>query len=539
MKLASLMDEKYGLSRNLGREFGERYLKDFIDAGQFVKLWDEIENQYKDLQPKLQATFEKTNDLLKYIKPEQGDETYRISSLPEAAAQLLNEYLDDVITAINQSLEVKNFDYDTAVEIIEHFDGLFTDMLDIFTSNTHQLSTLDPYKQNKIGFKLAKDKVNEDSSDKEIERLEGILDDKKHDILVAFGRRTFQRQKIELMLRNTADVEDFLVKNNFIPAPKESPFEEQIREVIKREVKKVVKKKTNEDVLGSSEPIGLSKLPNNLAKTSATHGSGKKPDATNVGSGGGNAKSLNPSQKQIILVKAFNKAMNMTPAGGKYQVGGDLGAVVSNDSPPYIMDGHHRWAATILLKPNAPMKGLRIDMPAKDLITALNIYTKGVIGKQSGNPGEGAISQFTGENIQTKIIDVAKKIGRSPDHEDAPGYEWEELKRRISTFGKGSYEKGLNTIKTNAAIISNKKVESWMPNRSDMPIIRKSQLKDVETAFKSGKLDIKPPFDPATKVQMTKAGFGNQEFMFSEPDTTQSSLKEVIKKEIKKLYENK
>ena len=144
--------------------------------------------------------------------------------------EFLNEYLDDVILATNQSLEVKNFDYETAVEIIEHFDGLFTDMLDIFTSNTDQLSTLDPYKQTDIGFKRSLHKESEE------EDIYDILKLKRSDILGEFGIRTYRMLQRELMLDNEAFVEDWLEKNNFTPS-KKPPFEEQIREVIKREIK--------------------------------------------------------------------------------------------------------------------------------------------------------------------------------------------------------------------------------------------------------------------------------------------------------------
>ena len=50
-----------------------------------------------------------------------------------------------------------------------------------------------------------------------------------------------------------------------------------------------------------------------------------------------------------------------------------------------------------------------------------------------------------------------------------------------------------------------------MPDRSDMPVIQKDQLPDVEKKFKSGELDIKPPFDPETKKAMDKVGLDEQE----------------------------
>ena len=270
--------------------------------------------------------------------------------------------------------------------------------------------------------------------------------------------------------------------------------------------------KFNEDTLGSENPLGLDDIPPELAKAAATKGSGEAPDAQNVpGKKPYPAQDLKPSQKQIILVKAFNMALNTDIVGGQFPPGGDIGAIVSSDK--HIMDGHHRWASTLLVKPDADIEATLIDMPAKDLITALNVYTKGALGINKGNEGKGNISEFTGENIQSKIIDVAEKEGKSPDSPDgkAPGYTLEELKKRISTLGGGNYEAGLAKLKKNAELVSSKPVEPWMPDRSDMPVIQKDQLPDVEKKFKSGELDIKPPFDPETKTAMDKVGLDEQE----------------------------
>ena len=155
--------ERFGLG-NLAREWGERYIKDFIEPGKFAEVWTELEKQYKDLDSRLKETFKKTNDLFKFIKPEAGDETYRISSLPEVAAQELNEYLDDVIKATDEAHEYiinKDIDYDTADKIIKYFDEMFEEMLNIFTSNSSPLDTLKPYRQSKIGFRTQNKKITE------------------------------------------------------------------------------------------------------------------------------------------------------------------------------------------------------------------------------------------------------------------------------------------------------------------------------------------------------------------------------------------
>ena len=298
--------------------------------------------------------------------------------------------------------------------------------------------------------------------------------------------------------------------------------------------------KFNEDTLGSENPLGLDDIPPELAKAAATKGSGEAPDAQSVpGKTDYPAKELKPSQKQIILVKAFNMALNTDIVGGQFPPGGDIGAIVSNDR--HIMDGHHRWASTLLVKPDADIKATLIDMPAKDLITALNVYTKGALGINKGNEGEGNISEFTGQNIQSKIIDVAEKEGKSPDSPDgkAPGYSLEELKKRISTFGGGDYEAGLAKLKKNAELVSSKPIEPWMPDRSDMPVIDKSKLPDVEKKFKAGELDIKPPFDPETKAAMDKVGLDEQEKELGDVEilmknidriNNQQELEQVIKK---------
>ena len=153
MKLSNLIKEKFGLPGNLGREFGERYVRDFINPGKFAELWTAFETTYPKLKPELTKTFEKTNDLFKYIKPEKGGESYRVSTLPEAAAQELDNYLDNILAAIDELSNLdKAPDEKTVSDAIQYFDGLFQDMLNIFTSNTAGDAPLEPYKKTNIGF---------------------------------------------------------------------------------------------------------------------------------------------------------------------------------------------------------------------------------------------------------------------------------------------------------------------------------------------------------------------------------------------------
>jgi len=244
MKLASLIDEKYGLPGNPGRDFGEKFIRDFISPNKFAELWTAIEATYPKLQPKLQATFEKTNELLTYIKPELGDEAYRVSKLGEAPAQELSDLLDDAIEATEQTNNLEDTpDEKTAEEVIQYFDNIFTDMLMIFTSNTASDKPLEPYKQTDMGFrsKIYKELalpsifVVGTNEDREAD-IYFDLNKHREQIQLDHGPNTFRMLQQQLMLDKEAFVENWLIKNGYIKEIKPS-FEEQIREVIKREIK--------------------------------------------------------------------------------------------------------------------------------------------------------------------------------------------------------------------------------------------------------------------------------------------------------------
>ena len=168
MNLSSII-EKLGLPTNLGRKFGEKYLRDFVKPGKFANLWTAFEATYPELEPLLTKTFEKSNDLLRYIKPEKGEEAYRVSQIPEAAAQELLDLLDDALETLEFiSSQNKTPSKEMVIPVIKDFNNIFDDMLMIFTSNTSEDEPLKPYKQTKIGFikenrirKLIKESIKE------------------------------------------------------------------------------------------------------------------------------------------------------------------------------------------------------------------------------------------------------------------------------------------------------------------------------------------------------------------------------------------
>jgi hypothetical protein len=104
-----------------------------------------------------------------------------------------------------------------------------------------------------------------------------------------------------------------------------------------------------------------------------------------------------PTQTNILLPKA----MGMAVGGVK---GGDLGAYFSKKGE--ILDGHHRWAATMLNDPNAKLKGFAyIDLDAMGgKIPGLQKLT--AIGNALGNKTK---TESINKNRWQQIANIKKK----------------------------------------------------------------------------------------------------------------------------------
>jgi len=92
-----------------------------------------------------------------------------------------------------------------------------------------------------------------------------------------------------------------------------------------------------------------------------------------------------PTQSNILIGKTLGFAIPKEAGGGGI-AGGDLGAYASTDNE--ILDGHHRWAATMISNPNADMGTfMNIDLAkvgGGDKTTGLKQLT--AIGNALGNP---------------------------------------------------------------------------------------------------------------------------------------------------------
>jgi len=195
------------------------------------------------------------------------------------------------------------------------------------------------------------------------------------------------------------------------------------------------------------------------------------------------ATTLKPSQSTMILEKALGMAMGMLESG---KIGGDLGAIVSDDN--YIMDGHHRWAATIFASGRAgKVGGFKADISGAKLQPVLNLLTKGQFKIARGKKGKGFLSRFTASNAKD-VLDGFVSDGIPGDYPKSP----EEVKA-ILTKNFGSPEGGVKAMAGNAKLIE-KSTPAWAPSRDQMPVIEPEQVSVASHKLKSGEVDHASPY---------------------------------------------
>lgn len=100
----------------------------------------------------------------------------------------------------------------------------------------------------------------------------------------------------------------------------------------------ILKEALEDEVLGEKPLVTLSNVDFRVAK--AAVGTGDGTDIVSSKKVSIPCYKLKPSQREIVIEKTLGFALNTKPCGGKWDVGGDLGAIVSKDN--FIMDGHHR-----------------------------------------------------------------------------------------------------------------------------------------------------------------------------------------------------
>lgn len=257
-----------------------------------------------------------------------------------------------------------------------------------------------------------------------------------------------------------------------------------------------------EAVLGSKDAIGLSKIPTDTAQLAAGGGlSDGDPEDDKVEGGADKVAvdDLKPAQKEVIVAKAvafalgyaYNDFAEKRAADGAPDLA-DMEAIVSEDD--YIMDGHHRWAAATLLAPSAKVTVTRINLPGQELITALNIMTKGRLGINTGNKGTGDLKNFSAEKVG-KAIDRALASGTKEGLGQWPHLSPDQVKQALGNVPNagGDPNKGRELMIKNSQQLNLEKMPG-APSRIDMPVIDAPKVKAIQQYLQKGAADVLSPF---------------------------------------------
>jgi hypothetical protein len=199
-----------------------------------------------------------------------------------------------------------------------------------------------------------------------------------------------------------------------------------------------------------------------------------KDDVVGAGPHTWSAKLLKPTQKDVYLGKALGMAI-----GGV--AGGDLKSVVSHDN--YILDGHHRWAATLLNKPSATITGIQVALDIKDLVPVLR-----AAGDAFGNTRRGAPKGDL--NIFRSTMQDAMEAILEGKGMDSKFYDKQKAVAWLAGIG------GEAVLKKRLGFIKRARTPPRSPRRMNMPVIddQKNQEAIVARYLREGKIDIYAPY---------------------------------------------
>lgn len=249
-------------------------------------------------------------------------------------------------------------------------------------------------------------------------------------------------------------------------------------QINKRQVLEAVIRKSliGEDIDPAQFPNPLPKDQSGEAFLSKGFKDGDKgDDVVSAGNKSISASDAKPSQSAIYL----GKALGMAVGGVK---GGNINALISADN--YILDGHHRWAATMFADPSASISGTGIGMNMEQLIPVLRAAGDAYGNARRGEPSGGDINIFKAsledaKNALNKIDGGSKfvKAGAATKWLESIGGE-EELANRLGAIK----EKG--------------SAAASAPPRAQMPVIDADKGEDanIATRLNKGAIDVNPPY---------------------------------------------
>ena len=248
-------------------------------------------------------------------------------------------------------------------------------------------------------------------------------------------------------------------------------------------------------------------LADKLVKT-GLHDGDLEDDIIAVGPGKYAAADLFPSQTSMDVNKAWWFALGMlnNTMFGSGGPGGDIGAFVSSDN--YIMDGHHRWIATAMVKPGAPIKGIKVEFPGAQLVPVLNAATVGLLGITKGKAGSGGFDQFQKRDAMLAalqgIIDGTSKF-KGVAGEKKTEAAVKVIEKWTGKSGPEAVEAAVDLAMANLGKVpgaaGGSAVMPGAPDRIDMPVIDDDEAKKgkpavatVKAALEKGEIDVNPEY---------------------------------------------
>ena len=236
------------------------------------------------------------------------------------------------------------------------------------------------------------------------------------------------------------------------------------------------------------------------------------------------AENLSPSQREIKLGQALGMAVSMIgklPGPFKDGPGGNLGAVISKDN--YIMDGHHRWAASIFSEgPGIELGGTKIEMDGEELVKVLALMGDAFHPGERKKPSPHNIMNATADDVNNFVNKfVQEGIGEFVDAETA---------KRVLEERFGSIEKAKIHFVSQLDSIQ-KEPPTWAESRDKMPVLepKDKEPEKVAKAMAAGQVDIYHPYAdaPGKKEQAP----GNR----SDSKTIRIKEMKINKKRLQKL----
>ena len=276
-----------------------------------------------------------------------------------------------------------------------------------------------------------------------------------------------------------------------------------------------------QEILGQTKLIPLSQI-NKLAAKAAIALGGKKDDNEQDDVVAGSevtvpVNKMRASQKEIRKDKAFGMAIGFLTKNKWSNI--NLQSIISNDTPAYIMDGHHRWAAVFLIDPKASIIATKLELPGEALVSVLNVVTVGGF-QRAGNTGQGDVKEFTGSKLKP-IIDAAIAKGIQGEFPVTA----EQVKKALGNMpgANGDFTKGIELMLKNADSLP-KQIMPNAPTRVEMPVIGLAQVKKVKEFLARGSFDIKPPYSPDVQ-----AALGKNTVKVNELRLTSYGVKDLLK----------